>query len=168
MYVSHVIGSAFNDVNYLNWICSTFNFSVPFLSYLAIALLVAGSILLYAIPLRYLIMGWGVNKFTRKLLRPHSIPNNELLDFMSRVPDDEQLVKSLWFKSIILNYLTWTWLFFVRPISAKFDRKRQLLNRSTEHFVGGNKKRRRRRSKLLFFKWIIFKYYRVIDLSTSL
>merc|ERR1712071_179472 len=70
---------------------NTFNFSVPFLSYLAIALLVAGSILLYAIPLRYLIMGWGVNKFTRKLLRPHSIPNNELLDFMSRVPDDEQL-----------------------------------------------------------------------------
>ena len=65
---------------------------MPFLSYLAVALLVAASLLLYAIPLRYLILGWGVNKFTRKLLRPHSIPNNELLDFLSRVPDDEDLV----------------------------------------------------------------------------
>jgi len=75
----------------LESIKNTFNFSVPFLSYLAVALLVAASLLLYAIPLRYLILGWGVNKFTRKLLRPHSIPNNELLDFLSRVPDDEDL-----------------------------------------------------------------------------
>ena len=74
------------------WCCSTFNFSVPFLSYLAIVLLTAACLLLYLMPLRYLILGWGINKFTRKLLRPHSIPNNEVLDFLSRVPDDEQLV----------------------------------------------------------------------------
>lgn len=79
--------SLLNDV--LN---STFNFTVPFLSYLAILLLVIGSFVLYAIPLRYLIIAWGINKFTRKILRPHSIPNNELLDFLSRVPNDEQLV----------------------------------------------------------------------------
>ena len=71
---------------------STFNFSVPFLSYMAIILLMIGSVLLYAVPLRYLILAWGINKFTRKLLRPHSIPNNEAIDFLSRVPDDEQLV----------------------------------------------------------------------------
>lgn len=74
---------------------STFNFSVPFLSYLAIILLLVASLLLYAIPLRYIILAWGINKFTRKLLRPHSIDNNELLDFLSRVPDDEQLVTAI-------------------------------------------------------------------------
>jgi len=37
-------------------------------------------------------MGWGINKFTRKILRPHTIPNNELLDLLSRVPDNEEKV----------------------------------------------------------------------------
>ena len=33
---------------------------------------------------------WGINKFTKKLVRPDFVPNNELLDFLSRVPDDEE------------------------------------------------------------------------------
>lgn len=74
-------------------IYSLLNFSVPFLSYLAIVLLIAVTIVLYYIPIRYLIMGWGINKFTRKILRPHTIPNNELLDLLSRVPDNEEKVK---------------------------------------------------------------------------
>lgn len=74
-------------------IFSLLNFSVPFLSYLAIVLLIAVTIVLYFIPIRYLIMGWGINKFTRKILRPHTIPNNELLDLLSRVPDNEEKVK---------------------------------------------------------------------------
>jgi hypothetical protein len=49
-------------------------------------------VVLYLVPLRYLIMAWGVNKFARKIVRPHTIPNNEILDFLSRVPDDEILV----------------------------------------------------------------------------
>ncbi|XP_046657711.1 multiple C2 and transmembrane domain-containing protein-like [Daphnia pulicaria] len=84
-----------NSIGYLaslfESVRNTFNFSVPFLSYLAIILLIASCILLYTVPLRFLILGWGVNKFTRKLFRPHSIPNNEALDFLSRVPDNEQL-----------------------------------------------------------------------------
>ena len=36
-------------------------------------------------------MGWGINKFTKKLIAPDSNPNNELLDFLSRVPNDEML-----------------------------------------------------------------------------
>nr|CAH0111794.1 unnamed protein product [Daphnia galeata] len=84
-----------NSIGYLaslfESVRNTSNFSVPFLSYLAIILLIASCVLLYAVPLRYLILCWGVNKFTRKLFRPHSIPNNEALDFLSRVPDDEQL-----------------------------------------------------------------------------
>lgn len=39
-------------------------------------------------------MAWGVNKFTKKLLRPNAINNNELVDFISRVPDNEELVRT--------------------------------------------------------------------------
>ena len=77
---------------FIPFLFSTFNFTIPFLSYLAMTLLIIASFVLYAIPLRYLIIAWGINKFTRKILRPHSIPNNELLDFLSRVPNDDQLV----------------------------------------------------------------------------
>lgn len=34
----------------------------------------------------------GVNKFTKKLRDPYAIDNNELLDFLSRVPSDVQVV----------------------------------------------------------------------------
>ncbi|XP_022837346.1 multiple C2 and transmembrane domain-containing protein isoform X2 [Spodoptera litura] len=68
------------------------NFTVPYLSYLAIIMLLGAMIVLYVIPLRYLLMAWGINKFTRKILRPHTIPNNEVLDLLSRVPDDETLL----------------------------------------------------------------------------
>ena len=74
---------------------STFNFSVPFLSWLMILALIVASVILYYIPVRFLVLGWGINKFTRQLLRPHSMVNNEVLDFLSRVPDDEQLVSIL-------------------------------------------------------------------------
>lgn len=35
-----------------------------------------------------------MHKFTRKMLRPNRVPNNELLDLLSRVPDDETLVST--------------------------------------------------------------------------
>ncbi|XP_073960913.1 multiple C2 domain and transmembrane region protein isoform X6 [Choristoneura fumiferana] len=68
------------------------NFTVPYLSYIAIIMLFGAMVVLYIIPLRYLLMAWGINKFTRKILRPHTIPNNEVLDLLSRVPDDEILL----------------------------------------------------------------------------
>ncbi|CAH0714873.1 unnamed protein product, partial [Brenthis ino] len=68
------------------------NFTVPYLSYIAIIMLVGAMFVLYLIPMRYLLMAWGINKFTRKILRPHTIPNNEVLDLLSRVPDDETLL----------------------------------------------------------------------------
>ncbi|XP_071033844.1 multiple C2 and transmembrane domain-containing protein 1 isoform X2 [Parasteatoda tepidariorum] len=71
---------------------NTFNYSVPFLSWLAFMVLVAATVVLYFIPVRYLIMGWGINKFTKKLRNPHAVPNNEILDFISRVPDDEEKI----------------------------------------------------------------------------
>ena len=37
----------------------------------------------------------GVNKFSKKLRDPYMIDNNELLDFLSRVPSDVQVVGRL-------------------------------------------------------------------------
>ena len=71
---------------------NTFNFSVPFLSWLAVAALVIAAFFLYFVNLRYLLIIFGINKFSKKLIRPNFVPNNELLDFLSRVPDDEELL----------------------------------------------------------------------------
>ncbi|KAK6045602.1 hypothetical protein COOONC_16894 [Cooperia oncophora] len=38
-------------------------------------------------------MAWGINKFTKKLRNPHYIDNNELLDYLSRVPCDRDLLE---------------------------------------------------------------------------
>ena len=73
---------------------NTFNFSVPFLSWLAIIILTVVSIFLFFIPCRVIIMLWGINKFSRQLIMPNTVPNNELLDFLSRVPNDEMLKDS--------------------------------------------------------------------------
>ncbi|XP_011699939.1 PREDICTED: multiple C2 and transmembrane domain-containing protein 1 isoform X3 [Wasmannia auropunctata] len=94
--IQEVTQTVQNSIGYIASLCervkNLFNFTIPYLSYLAILLTIAGAIVLYFIPVRYLILVWGVNKFSRKILRPHSVPNNELLDLISRVPDDEELL----------------------------------------------------------------------------
>ncbi|XP_057645458.1 multiple C2 and transmembrane domain-containing protein 1 isoform X4 [Chionomys nivalis] len=72
---------------------NTFNWTVPFLSWLAIIALCVFTVTLYFIPLRYIVLVWGINKFTKKLRSPYAIDNNELLDFLSRVPSDVQVVQ---------------------------------------------------------------------------
>lgn len=72
---------------------NTFNWTVPFLSWLAIVALCMFTVILYCIPLRYIVLVWGINKFTKKLRSPYAIDNNELLDFLSRVPSDVQVVQ---------------------------------------------------------------------------
>ena len=42
---------------------------------------------------RVLLLLWGTNKFLKKLIKPWAINNNELADFISRVPDNEELVR---------------------------------------------------------------------------
>lgn len=70
-----------------------FNWSVPFLSCLACLVLFVATALLYFIPLRYLVLIWGINKFTKKLRNPYIIDNNIILDFLQRVPSDVQKVQ---------------------------------------------------------------------------
>ncbi|XP_047437071.1 multiple C2 and transmembrane domain-containing protein 2-like isoform X2 [Mugil cephalus] len=72
---------------------NTFNWSVPFLSGLALLIFVTVAVLTYYIPVRYIVLIWGINKFTKKLRNPYSIDNNEVLDFLSRVPSDVQKVQ---------------------------------------------------------------------------
>ncbi|XP_075215611.1 multiple C2 domain and transmembrane region protein isoform X2 [Lycorma delicatula] len=94
--IQEVTQTVQNSIGYIaslgESIKNTFNFTVPFLSYLSVFLISCVAIVLYWIPVRYLIMGWGVNKFARKLIRPHTVPNNEVLDLLSRVPDNEDLI----------------------------------------------------------------------------
>lgn len=94
--IQEVTQTVQNSIGYIASLCervkNLFNFTVPYLSYLAMILAILGAVVLYFIPLRYLILTWGVNKFSRKIVRPHSVPNNELLDLISRVPDDEELL----------------------------------------------------------------------------
>uniref|UniRef100_A0AAY5ELR9 Multiple C2 domains, transmembrane 2b n=1 Tax=Electrophorus electricus TaxID=8005 RepID=A0AAY5ELR9_ELEEL len=72
---------------------NTFNWSVPFLSNLAFFVLIIGTVITYFIPIRYIILLWGINKFTKKLRNPYAIDNNEVMDFLSRVPSDVQKVR---------------------------------------------------------------------------
>ncbi|XP_026113015.1 multiple C2 and transmembrane domain-containing protein 2-like [Carassius auratus] len=72
---------------------NTFNWSVPFLSFLACLVLFLTTAALYYIPLRYIVLVWGVNKFTKKLFNPYAVDNNEILDFLKRVPSDVQKVQ---------------------------------------------------------------------------
>ncbi|KAK7164995.1 hypothetical protein R3I94_003394 [Phoxinus phoxinus] len=88
------VQNALDEVaSYGERIKNTFNWTVPFLSWLAIAALCAVTLVVYYIPIRYIVLAWGVNKFTKKLRDPYSIDNNELLDFLSRVPSDVQVVQ---------------------------------------------------------------------------
>ena len=45
---------------------------------------------------RYLVMAWGTKKFLKRLIKlnPNAVPNNELADFISHVPDNEELVSN--------------------------------------------------------------------------
>uniref|UniRef100_A0AAY4AMC5 C2 domain-containing protein n=1 Tax=Denticeps clupeoides TaxID=299321 RepID=A0AAY4AMC5_9TELE len=88
------VQTALDEVaSYAERIKNTFNWTVPFLSCLAIVALCVATVIIYFIPLRYLVLAWGVNKFTKKLRNPYTIDNNELLDFLSRMPSDVQVVQ---------------------------------------------------------------------------
>ncbi|XP_065836716.1 multiple C2 and transmembrane domain-containing protein 1-like isoform X2 [Oscarella lobularis] len=73
---------------------NTFTWTVPFQSVLAIVVLSVAAVIFYFVPPRYLVLLWGINKFTKRLRKPHFIPNNELLDFLSRLPSDNEI--TLW------------------------------------------------------------------------
>ncbi|XP_059049366.1 multiple C2 and transmembrane domain-containing protein-like [Achroia grisella] len=78
-------------VSMLERIYNLVTFEVPFISYLVMLFLVIASVGLYIIPFNLIMIALGIYKFTRKYLDPERTPNNDLLDFISRIPDNEQL-----------------------------------------------------------------------------
>jgi hypothetical protein len=59
-------------------------------------MLIIISIILYYIPFRYLALAFIINKFTKRFRKPKDyIDNNELADFISRLPSDPELVSNL-------------------------------------------------------------------------
>lgn len=61
----------------------------------------------------------GINKFTKKLRCPYAIDNNELLDFLSRVPSDVQVVCRFHYRYYYFNVVQHWFLTF---ISFSFQR----------------------------------------------
>ncbi|CAK1599866.1 unnamed protein product [Parnassius mnemosyne] len=78
-------------VSVVERIINLITFKVPFLSYVAMSLLVIVSVMLYFMPFNYLLMLFGIYKFMRKYLNPDRMLNNDLIDFISRIPDNKLL-----------------------------------------------------------------------------
>ena len=69
---------------------------------------------------RVLLILWGTNKFLKKLIKPKAVNNNELADFISRVPDNEELVL------YIDELLHQDYFSFLRKTSKKFPKLMKL------------------------------------------
>merc|ERR1719154_817291 len=68
------------------------NFTVPYISWFVYIFLLIITIFLYFSPLtlRLLVLVWVVNRFRKGLLK-NRVDTNELINFLSRVPDNEEL-----------------------------------------------------------------------------
>lgn len=64
-----------------------FKWRIPWISWLAVVVLIIFTILLFFFPLKIILMIWGLNKFTKAILRPNAIKHNQLMDLLSRVPN---------------------------------------------------------------------------------
>jgi hypothetical protein len=73
-------------INLLHW-------TVPFLCWMAVFVCLGATFTTYFIPLRLIALVLGLYILTKKLWRPHVIPNNELLDFLSRAPTNLELLQ---------------------------------------------------------------------------
>ncbi|CAM6031378.1 unnamed protein product, partial [Sphagnum compactum] len=71
---------------------NVFNFAVPELSWLTAFILFIACLILHYVPMRVILLAWGLLKFSKRLVRPHVVPNNEVLDILSRVPDDDEMI----------------------------------------------------------------------------
>jgi len=74
---------------------SVVTWRVPWLSWLAVISLTVTTVVFYVLPLRYVLLVWGVVKLTAKLRRPDTVHHVGLVDFLARVPSNRQLVCTL-------------------------------------------------------------------------
>lgn len=69
---------------------NVFNFSVPIISWFIYVFFILITIFLYFVPLRLLVLVWVVNRFRKGLIKNRT-DTNEVINFLSRVPDNEEL-----------------------------------------------------------------------------
>ncbi|ESO10061.1 hypothetical protein HELRODRAFT_97320 [Helobdella robusta] len=72
---------------------NAFLWKVPWLSTLGIICLCVATCVFYCLSLRVLLMIWGVMRFSRRWRVGQKVPNNELLDFLSRLPSNKELLE---------------------------------------------------------------------------
>eukprot|EP00043_Microstomoeca_roanoka_P017883 m.188128 g.188128 ORF g.188128 m.188128 type:complete len:957 (+) comp16719_c0_seq2:96-2966(+) len=79
-----------------------FNWSVPAITGVIATIMVIASIVLYFIPLRYVLLVWGVRRFLKKgrlryfppkTIDKHREPVNEMKELLGRIPDDIEKVQ---------------------------------------------------------------------------
>lgn len=47
----------------------------------------------------------GINKFTKKIRKPNAVDNNELMDLLSRLPSDPQIVSYIYLLILVIKKL---------------------------------------------------------------
>jgi len=72
---------------------NVFNFSVPYISWFILIFFLLATIFLYFVSLRLLVLVWVLNRFRKGLIKNRR-DTNEVINFLSRVPDNEELERS--------------------------------------------------------------------------
>lgn len=60
--------------------CSTFNWTVPFCSYLMCVIFTLGTVVLYLVPLKFLLLAWGKVFFSTYSWMPYSVVHFSVLE----------------------------------------------------------------------------------------
>jgi len=87
-WIQEMMGSAADKVERVQ---NTFNFRVPFISGIFYCILILAMVFLYFVPLRFLVLFAGLNKFRKGLMKEMDSPN-KVISLVSRVPTDEELL----------------------------------------------------------------------------
>ena len=87
LWMQECMGDLANKIESLE---NVFNFTIPFISWFIYIFSFVIAIFLYFVPLRVLALVWVVNKFRKGLFKSRRTPN-KLFNFLSRVPDNEEL-----------------------------------------------------------------------------
>ncbi|ESO00102.1 hypothetical protein HELRODRAFT_132940, partial [Helobdella robusta] len=81
-----VVASLFERIRNL------FLWKSPWLTSLALLTLTIVFFVLHNVPLRYILLAWGIRKFSRRLFDPSYVDVNEIYEFINRLPSDNDLV----------------------------------------------------------------------------
>jgi len=87
LWMQELMGEVASPIESLE---NVFNFSVPYISWFIYVFFILITIFLYFVPLRLLVLVWVVNRFRKGLIKNRT-DTNEVINFLSRVPDNEEL-----------------------------------------------------------------------------